>query len=385
MIAAANHLAVMAALFAIAALGFICQRTRIGAQITGAVIVILAAIAAANLGLIPHAAPAYDFVFRYLVPVLLPLFLMQANLRQLVRETARTTLAFLLACAGTVIGITVAALALDLGGLGTAAATAAGRHESAIAGLFASTYTGGSVNYAALGEITGLREDASFFSAATAADNLFSAVYLGMLALLPGWHWLARRFAPHDHSRVVSGDGERPPVNATSLVLSLAAALAIVALGDAITARLALHDWRYVVITALSLLFSICMPNTARHLAGSFDLGVGLSFVFFAAIAAGANVPAMIQVAPLLITLIFILLSIHALVVFGAGLALRLSLPELVTASNAAILGATTAPALAAAKGWHNMVTPGVLVGVLGYALGTFLGTIIYKYWHLIL
>ena len=305
---------------------------------TGAVIVILAAIAAANLGIIPHSAPAYDFVFRYLVPVLLPLFLMQANLRQLVKETARTTLAFLLACLGTVVGITVAALVLDLGGLGTAA-IAPGRHESAIAGLFASTYTGGSVNYAALGEITGLREDASFFSAATAADNLFSAVYLGLLALMPGWHWLARRFAPHDHSRVISGNGDRPPVTATSLVLSLAAALAIVAVGDAITAWLALHDWRYVVITLLSLLLSIFMPNTARHLAGSFDLGVGLSFVFFAAIAAGANVPAMIQVAPLLLVLILILLSIHALVVFGLGLVLRLSLPELITASNAAIPG----------------------------------------------
>jgi uncharacterized membrane protein len=73
-------------------------------------------------------------------------------------------------------------------------------------------------------------------------------------------------------------------------------------------------------------------------------------------------------------------LTVHALVVFGLGYVFRLSLPELITASNAAILGATTAPALAATKGWNNLVTPGVLVGVLGYALGTFIGTLLFKY-----
>ena len=47
----------------------------------------------------------------------------------------------------------------------------------------------------------------------------------------------------------------------------------------------------------------------------------------------------------------------------------------------AAVLGATTAPALAATRGWNSLVTPGVLVGVLGYALGTFIGTALFKAW----
>jgi uncharacterized membrane protein len=63
-----------------------------------------------------------------------------------------------------------------------------------------------------------------------------------------------------------------------------------------------------------------------------------------------------------------------------AGRLFGLTLPELIIASNAAVLGATTAPALAAAKGWSNLVTPGVLVGVLGYALGTLIGTAVYQW-----
>ena len=93
----------------------------------------------------------------------------------------------------------------------------------------------------------------------------------------------------------------------------------------------------------------------------------------------------MLEVAPLLVALVLILLTVHAVVTFGLGSLLGLSLPELITASNAAVLGATTAPALAATKGWRNLVTPGVLVGVLGYALGTFLGTLVYRYWGAIL
>ena len=383
MIAPENHIAVIAALFCVAGLGFLGERTRVGAHLTGAVIAILAAIAAANLGVIPHSAPAYDFVFAYIVPALVPLFLFQADLRRMLFETGRTTLAFAVAAFGTVCGVALAAGVLDLQGLAAAAPVPEERREAAIAGLFASTYIGGSVNYAALGEVTGLSGDASFFSAATAADNLFSALYLGLLALLPAFRALQRFFPPHDHGApdAAAASETAPPISAMSLTLSLALALLIVAIGDALVRWLNLHDWRYVIITAITLCLATGLPGLARRLAGSFELGVGLSFVFFAAIAAGADVAAMVGAAPVLALLAFILLSVHAVVAFGIGSLLRLSLPELITASNAAILGATTAPALAAARGWKNLVTPGVLAGVLGYAVGTFIGTLLFKYW----
>jgi uncharacterized membrane protein len=384
LIAPDNSMAVMAGLFCISGAAFLLEKTRLGSQVTGAVIAILAAILAANIGLIPHSAPAYDFVFTYFVPVLIPLFLFKADLRRILSEAGRTTAAFMLATTGTVAGVTVAALALDLSSLGAMADIAEAQREPAIAGLFTSTYIGGSVNYAALGEITGLKEDASFFSAATAADNLFSAVYLGLLALLPGWTWLAKRFVPHSEAPPIVEEATAP-ITAGSLTISLALALLIVTGGDALGSALDLHGWRYVLITVIALAFATLLPNMARKLSGSFELGVGLSFVFFTAIAAGADIFAMIEVAPLLIVLVLILLSIHLAITLGLGMIFKLSLPELITASNAAVLGATTAPALAATKGWNNLVTPGVLVGVLGYALGTFLGTLVFKYWGAIL
>lgn len=373
----------MAVLFAIAGAAFLAEKTRLGAQLTGAVVAILGAIALANIGLIPHSAPAYDFVFTYFVPVLIPLFLFKADLKRMFFETTRMTMAFLLAAFGTVVGVIVAVLLLDLGALAPGASLDPELREAAIAGLFASTYIGGSVNYAALGEITGLSGDASFFSAATATDNLFSALFLGTLALLPGWRWLAGRFREHEASDADEDDADTSPITAASLTLSAAAAISFVAIGDALTAWLNMPSLRYAIITALVLIVATSFPRMMSRLYGGFELGVGLAFVFFATIAAGADLVAMVQIAPLLIVLVVILLSIHLVVLLGVGRLFGLTLPELITASNAAVLGATTAPALAAAKGWNDLVTPGVLVGVFGYALGTFIGTAIFHLWSM--
>ena len=184
----------------LSAAAFWLEKTRLGGLLTGTVIVILMAIVAANIGVIPHQARTYDFVFEYLVPILIPLFLLQGDVRRIIKEASRTTVAFLLASLGTVLGVLLAVSLLDLNVLAGDAAIDPTRKSAAIAGLFSATYIGGSVNYAALGEVTGLSQDASFFSAATAADNLFSALFLSLLGLLPGVRWLALRFGYQEPS-----------------------------------------------------------------------------------------------------------------------------------------------------------------------------------------
>ena len=375
--------AVLAFLFALAAVGFWSERTRIGAILTGTVVVILLAILSANINLIPHSSQAYDFVFSYLVPVIIPLFLVKANLIQIAREATRLSGAFLLASLATVLGVLLAIEIVDLSGMVSLPITET-EARAGIAGLFTSTYIGGSVNYAALGEITGLREDASFFSAATAVDNVYSALYLSILALLPGLRWLTTRFkmnSDDDHSAGASfDDTEAAPISAASMGSALAFALGIVAVSDMVVAHFDWGMYRYAIITLITVAIATVAPSWVAKLRGSFELGVVLSMVFFASIAAGADVVAVITIAPKLILFTAVLLCVHALVLLGLGRLLGLTLPELIIASNAAVLGATTAPALAAAKGWSHLVTPGVLVGVLGYALGTVVGTAVYQW-----
>ena len=379
-----NDLGIFAALMGLAALAFWLQTTRLGALLTGTVQVILMAIVAANVGIIPHQAPAYEFVFTYLVPVLIPLFLLQGDVRRLLREASRTTLAFLVASVGTVAGVLLAISVLDLSTLAESADIATTDKESAIAGLFAATYIGGSVNYAALGEMTGLSGDASFFSAATATDNLFSAIFLSVLGLLPGMQWLARRFNDHPQAEKDAytsnqSDGDTVSVTPTSLCTALAVSTLLVSISDALSAWADFSGGRYIILTILTLTLATLVPKLRLWCNGGFELGVVLSFVFFGSIAAGADVVAMLSVAPILIALVSILLTTHLACLLVIGRWLGLTLPELLTASNAAVLGATTAPAMAAAKGWHDQITPGVLVGVLGYSLGTLIGGLLFN------
>ncbi|GAA0859166.1 DUF819 domain-containing protein [Aliiglaciecola litoralis] len=387
LIPADQHFAVLGALFAIALFGFWAEKKSWGKLVTGAVWAILGAIVASNIGLIPKDAPAYGFVFSYMVPTLIPLFLIHADVRKIIGESGRVGVGFVLACIGTAIGAVVAASLLDLGA-----------KEGDLAGIFTATYTGGSVNYAALIQATGF-DDANIISAATAVDNLMSALFLACLALMPASVWLMNKFAKRDHS-----EGEESALNHVesnvsgfSIAATLTFALLVVAISDGIVLVLNntiggefdFSGLRYIFITLLSVIPATLFPQKMQKMHGGQSIGLVLAFVFFAAIAAGADVSKLLGTAPILLGFVLILLSIHAIVVFGGGalisfLAVKmtnnseskfaLSLPELIIASNAAILGATTAPALAMARGWPGLVTPGVLVGVAGYIVGTPIG-----------
>lgn len=379
--------AVAAALFAIGLFGFWAEQKNWGKMVTGTVWTLLAAILASNIGLIPKSSQAHSFVFTYLVPAIIPLFLMNADVKKILAESGRVGVAFILACIGTAAGAIVGVSMLDLGA-----------KEADLAGIFTATYTGGSVNYAALIQSTGF-DNASMISAATAVDNLMSAVFLGVLALMPASKWLMSRFAQRSHSlgeHEMTSSNEQN-VSGFSVAIAITFTLSVVALSDGIVFALNSmsehYDYgklRYVFITLLSIIPATFAPNTMNKMKGGQSIGLVLAFVFFAAIASGADVRQLISLAPVLLAFVLVLLIIHGLVVFGGGMLLSqiavrmskkgsnspyaLSLPELIVASNASILGATTAPALAMARGWGGLATPGVLVGVAGYIVGTPLG-----------
>jgi uncharacterized membrane protein len=390
LIPAHQTFAVLAALFAIALFGFWAESKPWGKMMTGAVWAILTAIVASNLHIIPQSAAAYGVVFDYFVPMLLPLFLMHADIRQILAESGRVGIAFILACLGTLAGVVVAASLVDLG-----------QSESILAGMFTATYTGGSANFAAVVQSTGFN-DANAIAAATAVDNLLGILFLILILMLPACNWLLRFFADRrydlaDSPAMASAEKQ---VTGFSIAAALTFAMAVVAVSDMVVAllnQLSLgFDFgllRYLFITLFSVLPATFAPQQMQKMHGGQSLGLVLALVFFATISAGADIATLLRYAPLLVVFVLITLLVHGLVVFIGGALLTkwlqrrgdrdagLSLPELIIASNAAILGATTAPALAMARGWGTLVTPGILVGVAGYIIGTPLGLLIASIW----
>ncbi len=69
-----------------------------------------------------------------------------------------------------------------------------------------------------------------------------------------------------------------------------------------------------------------------------------------------------------------IVVGVHGLLTFGLARLLRLDAETTAVASQAAVGGPSTAMALATSRGWSELALPGLLVGLLGYAVGNYAG-----------
>lgn len=364
-----NDFAVWGVLLTISALGFWADTTAWGRRVSGVIIAIIIALVLANIGVIPKAAPAYDTVWSFLVPLAIPLLLFKANLRRILRETGPTLLAFIIGAAGTLAGAFLGYSVLDLG-----------EHAGQLTGIFTATYTGGSMNFAAVAEALEF-SDPTLLSASVAADNLAGTLFLIILIALPSLAW-ARRWLPSkiiEEAEKSSGAAHEMAPETTSLnLLHLSAALAlslvICTISEYLAGWLGQPSYSIIFITALALLFANLLPRLAARIEGDYEAGMLAMYVFFAAIGAGADVAAMLDSALSIFVFALIILTVHLGFLLVLGRLFKLDLAELMVASNACILGPATAAAMAGGRGWHSLVTPGILCGTLGYAIATFLG-----------
>jgi len=369
-----NHFALWAILFGIAAFGFFSERFPFGRKYSGVMLLITLAILLSNLRIIPTAAPAYDVVWQYLVPIAIPLLLFQADLRRIFREAGATLVAFVIGGAGVVAGVLLALALIDLGA-----------EEPKLAGIFTGTYIGGSLNFAAVAEATRF-EDESVLTAAVAADNVLTNLHLLVIIFLPGVAAFARLFPNrHADARPEEALGGEPVhtvrrLDVAGLLGALALAFALAAGGTGIAVALGRPEYAILLTTALALVVATFGQKLVSGLSGYTEAGNAVMFVFLATIGASADIGLLIDIAPILFLFALVVVGVHLVVIFGLGRLLRLDLAELCIASAVCVGGPASAPAIASAKGWHDLVLPGVLAGSFGYASGSFIGMAVFEF-----
>ncbi|MDA0705317.1 MAG: DUF819 family protein [Proteobacteria bacterium] len=361
--------ALWSTMIGLAAFGFWCERYSWGRKYSGILLLMTLAMVLSNLRIIPTSAPAYHAAWDVLVPIAIPLLLFEANLQRILREAGPTLIAFIIGSAAVVAGVLIGAWALDLGAM-----------EPELAGAYAGTYIGGSLNFAAVAKAIGL-QDGSLLGAAIAADNVATNLHFLLLILMPGIAWIAARYPTHHMDTATVTDAGSQPVphqvsklSISGLLTAIAIAFGLAAAGDAISGWMNTPQYSIIVTTALTLLVATMFAKPLQNLSCAGEAGNVLMFIFLAGVGATMDIWELVAAGPVLFVFASIIIVVHLLITFSAGWWLKLDLAELIIASAVCIGGPASGAALASAKGWRELLIPGILAGSFGYAIGSFVG-----------
>ncbi len=373
------------------------EKFRWARSLGSALLGILMGMLLSNVGVLPGENETYRFLVGPGVSVGIVLILFSVDVRTVFSAGPKMLAAFGIAAVGTVAGAVTGGLLWS--GL-------VGPETWKLTGQFTGTYTGGGVNFAALGEALGTQAD--MFTAGIAADVIITAIWLAVCLTVPVV--FARRSPNNADAGLQAGlqagsqggaqgegqpapHGETSPSDTTSdstsgslektlfasrrpIKLGDIAALAALGIG---TVRAAEHIGGLVpvlpeVLWLTTIAILLAQIPAVRGLAGSAVIGNYLVLLFLASNGARSVIANIVEVGPGVFYFAATTVAVHGLILFGLGRLAGLQLSTLAVASQAAIGGPASAMALASARGYADKLLPGVAVGLLGYALGNYLG-----------
>lgn len=336
-------------------------------QISSAVVCTLLGILLSNLGVMPHASPAYDGVNTYAIPYAIVLVILASDLRELRQAGGVMVTAFALATAGSFAGGLLAGLVF---------APAIGAESWKLAGQFAASFVGGGMNFVAVGR--GLATEPTVFAAAAVANNLSTVPW--MLAQVVIFRALARfyRARPaHEHAAgaetaaAIRAKWDHADIGITDLAVLGGLPLAIMWASERLSPLLPGFP---LVLWQTTLALAVAQVPVFKRCNGAAVLSYFALHLFFVAIGTSAVFSALLGQGPLLFAFMLTVVAVHAAIAYGGGWLLRLDLASITIASQAAVGGPGSALALAMSMEWPGLVTPGIIVGIFGYAVGNYVG-----------
>lgn len=345
-----------------------------------------------SLGIISgEESNLYFVASRYLLPTSLVLLTLSIDLKEIMRLGRKALIMFLTGTFGIVIGGPLAVLVFSVAApdvVGGSGAEAVWRGLATIAG----SWIGGAANQTAMKEVFGVSDN--LFAAMITVDVIIAAIWMAFLLYGAGMSGRIDAWLKGDNSAIEQVRRSIEDYRASvARIPSLADTLTVLAVGfgvtgvahlaaDALAPWIAAHApylekynltsaffWIVVIATTGGLVLSF---TRARELegVGASRYGSLLLYVLVASIGMRMDILAIFQSPQLfLVGLVWILIHIGILLLVAK--VIRAPFFFVAVGSQANIGGAASAPIVASA--FHPALAPvGVLLAVLGYALGTY-------------
>jgi uncharacterized membrane protein len=319
---------------------------------------------------------AYKTVKSNLLPAMIFLMLLSADMREIFKLGRKMLLTFLLASASIALGF-IGMFTL----FHTYFETDAWRAFAALCG----SWMGGTGNMVAIQGA--LQVPDSKMGYALLIDSIDYAVWVMILLALVPFAKHFNRWSKADTSiidkvgeKLAVKESKKDAVTFESLFLLLGSALLVSSISQWLalylptTAFLTTTTWVVIIATLAGIVMAM---SPLAKMAGSMELGNILLYLIVALIASRADFAELTQ-APLYIAAGFVIIMIHLLVMVLFAKLFKLDLFSLGVASLANIGGVASAPILASAYS-KALIPIGVLMAMMGYILGTFGGLMVGK------
>lgn len=375
-----NPLAILTMLLSCVALAHWLSDKPVGRIFGGAILVIIMVALLANLGVIPSASnapPLYSQLISVGAPLSIFLLLLDVRLGALRQAGIPMIALFALGAVGTVTGITIA-------GWATGASVWLSEWYAPLSGMFTATYTGGGANFNALALHYDFFATGHLFAAATVVDHVVTVVWITALLALPRVLRRLLRLKAEtysdgrmDNPSAHAGEADqRPGLQdiATLLALGIGAHVLSVVFSQWVNTH-GIAIPAIVILTTMALLAA--QIPAIQHLRGKQILGMYGAYIFLGVLGAYCELSALIelgQVGFLLLLFVSLGVVIHGLIICTGGLLFKQSPEAIAVASTANIGGATVVLPMVQSFKRPDLLLPGILVGSLGNAIGTYLG-----------
>ncbi|MGE5428923.1 MAG: DUF819 domain-containing protein, partial [Methylococcaceae bacterium] len=373
-----NHLVLFAVLVAAATLGIWSEHKKWLKQVSGILITMIVMSVLSMTGVVPVASnpkmkvEVYELIFSYFIPLSIPMMLMGSNIRRIISEGGKLLVAFLIGALGVILGSFLAFYLINLG-----------PDSGNVAGVISATLIGGSMNFIATGEIMNFSTH-PLFSATIAVDNFAANAYILLMFAVPSMTFLARFFVKPKVENLETIDrntNEEPyPITIERIAIVAMIAAAIASAGNLLSEIIQkIYATRMstsiLLITVMAVLMANLFPKYLKKIEDTaFAIGLWMMYIFLAAIGASTNLADMLHVGPAVLGFYLIIMFFHFIFLVSLSKLFKFDVYEVIISSAANIMGPSVAAPMAASLGQKKLITPAILVGILGYVIGTFIG-----------